>query len=99
MAWWMWALVVWATGASVAVLWLAAEVSEARSQELATPSADPLSLPWLPGTEPDPAPMIHLDPRSIVAATPAAISSIAAAARAALSRMRAAAVPLRPSDH
>ena len=99
MAWWMWALVLWATGASVAVLWLAAELSEERSRELVRPSADPLSLPWLPGLDPDPSPLIRFDPRSIVAAAPAAVSSIATAARAASSRMRATALPLRRSDH
>ncbi len=66
MAWWVWALIAWSTAASVAVLWLAAVVSDVRSGELQD-SAAPLELPWVAGTSPDPFPLFRFDPKSIVA--------------------------------
>ena len=76
MAWWVWALIAWSTAASVAVLWLAAEVSDLRSRELQESSPAPLELPWVPGTSPDPSPPFHLqfDPTLIVAAVQAAFT-------------------------
>jgi hypothetical protein len=73
MPWWVWALVAWSTAASVAVLWLAAEVSQIRSRELQE-SAAPLELPWAPGTSPDPFPLFQFDPKSIVATAQAAFT-------------------------
>ena len=73
MAWWVWALIAWSTGASVAVLWLAAEVSKGRSRELQESTA-PLELPWVPGTSPGPLPLFRFDWKSIVATAEAAFA-------------------------
>ncbi len=73
MAWWVWALIAWSTAASVAVLWLAAAVSDLRSRELQE-SAAPLELPWAAGTSPDPFPLFQFDPKSIVATAQAAFT-------------------------
>lgn len=73
MAWWVWALVAWSSAASVAVLWLAAEVSDLRSLELQE-SAAPLDLPWLSATSPDPLPPFQFGPKSIAAAAGAALA-------------------------
>ena len=74
MAWWVWALIGWSAAASVAVLWLAAEVSDLRSRELQESSAAPLELPWVPGTSPDHLPLFQFDPKSIVATAQAAFT-------------------------
>ncbi len=73
MAWWVWALIAWSTAASVAVLWLAAVVSDVRSRELQD-SAAPLELPWVPGTSPDRSPLFQFDTKSIVATAQAAFT-------------------------
>ncbi len=74
MEWWIWALIAWSTVASVAVLWLAAEVSNVRSRELQDSSAAPLELPWVSGTSPEPLPLFQFDPKSIVATAQAAFT-------------------------
>ena len=75
MAWWVWALVAWSSAASVAVLWLAAEVSDLRSRELEE-SAATLELPWVPATSPDPLLRFQFGPEAIVAAAKAAVARI-----------------------
>lgn len=67
MAWWVWPLVAWSSAATVALLWLAAEVSDLRSRELQE-SAAPLELPWVPATSPDPLPPFRFGPKSLMAA-------------------------------
>ena len=74
MAWWVWALIAWSTAASVAVLWLAAYVSDLRSRELQESSAVPLELPWIPGTSPEPSPPFQFDRKGIVATAQAAFA-------------------------
>ena len=74
MAWWLWALIAWSTAASVAVLWLAAEVSDLRSRRFGESSGEPLELPWLPGTSPDPSLLFHFDPASLVVTARARLS-------------------------
>jgi hypothetical protein len=83
MSWWVWALIAWSTAASVAVLWLAAEVSDVRSRELRESSAAPLELPWISGTSPDPLPLFQFDPKSI------AVTARAAFTRSGLGNLRA----------
>ncbi len=74
MAWWIWALIAWSTAASVAVLWLAAEVSHLRSRQVGESSAEPLELPWQPETSPDPSPLFQFNPNSLVATAQARLS-------------------------
>lgn len=74
MSWLVWALIAWSTAASVAVLWLAAEVSALRSRELQESSAVPLELPWVPGTSPDPSAPFQFDLKAIVATARAAVT-------------------------
>ena len=85
MAWWMWVLVGWAAFASIAALWLAVLVSEQlQSRELATPSANPLELPWLADPAHDSRPMIRVDPKAIATAARAALVSRSGAVAARL---------------
>jgi hypothetical protein len=65
MTWWMWAMVAWATVASVAALWLAVTVYTERSGERLSPSSDPIDLPWMANAAAEDGPLFHFDPRAI----------------------------------